>query len=147
MKSHNSLSILNNPSRKTILSVPIHLLGGDGLKISEIISGLTPKLHKDWSSAWYRGRKLTKDSDMLTFNNVSNDIEHKGDRDRKGVAIFFVWDRLPQRIAEFESEIESDGSEGEVVKTISPSTIIDIWTKLEILLGLNLSGPTDIDEI
>ena len=120
MKSHNSSSIQNNPSRKTILSVPIHLLGGDGLKISESISDLTPKLHEDWSSACYRGRKMTKDSDLLTFIKGSNDIGQKGDRNKKSVAKCFVWEILPHRIAKFESEIESDGSEDEVVKTIDP---------------------------
>ena len=95
MKCHNSLSVQNNPSRKTMLSVPVQLLGGDGLKKSEIISDLTPKLHKDWSSAWYRGRKMTKDSDLLTFINVSKDIGQKGNRDKKSVAKCFVWYILP----------------------------------------------------
>ena len=35
------------------------------------------------------------------------------------------------------------GLQGEGVKIFIPSNIIDIYTRLEILLGLNLSGHTD----
>ena len=38
----------------------------------------------------------------------------------------------------------SDDLQGEGVKVIKPSNIIDIYTRLEILLGLKLSGHTDI---
>ena len=38
---------------------------------------------------------------------------------------------------------DSDDLRGERVKTIIPSNINDIYTKLEILLGLKLSGLTD----
>ena len=58
---------------------------------------------------------------------------------------------LPNEIAKIRNpllpaiENESDNLEGEVVqKMIIPSNIIDIYTRLEILLGLKLSGHTDI---
>ena len=37
----------------------------------------------------------------------------------------------------------SDNLQGEGVKIIIPSNIIDIYTRLEVLLGLKLSGHTD----
>ena len=40
-------------------------------------------------------------------------------------------------------ENESDNLQGEGVKIIIPSNIIDIYTRLEVLLGLKLSGHTD----
>ena len=40
-------------------------------------------------------------------------------------------------------ENESGNLQGEGVKIIIPSNIIDIYTRLEVLLGLNLSGHTD----
>ena len=40
-------------------------------------------------------------------------------------------------------ENESDKLHGEGVKFIIPSNIIDIYTRLEILLGLKISGHTD----
>ena len=41
-------------------------------------------------------------------------------------------------------EKESDNLQGEGVKIIIPSNIIDIYTRLEILLGLKLAGQSDI---
>ena len=38
---------------------------------------------------------------------------------------------------------ESDNLQGGGVKITIPSTIIDIYTRLEVLLGLKLSGHTD----
>ena len=38
---------------------------------------------------------------------------------------------------------ESNKLEGQGVKTLIPSNTIDIYSRLEILLGLNLSGHTD----
>ena len=43
----------------------------------------------------------------------------------------------------FESENEFKILQGEGVKIIIASNILDIWTRLEILLGLKLSGHTD----
>ena len=40
-------------------------------------------------------------------------------------------------------ENESDNLQGEGVKIIIPSNIIDIYTRLEVLLGLKLSGHSD----
>ena len=56
---------------------------------------------------------------------------------------------LPREIARIQNppitaiESESDNLEGEGVKIIIPSSIIDIYTRLEVLLGLKLSGHTD----
>ena len=40
-------------------------------------------------------------------------------------------------------ENESNNLQGEGVKIIIPSNIFDIYTRLEVLLGLKLSGHTD----
>ena len=56
---------------------------------------------------------------------------------------------LPKEIAKIRNpplpaiENESDNLQGEGVKIIIPSNIIDIYSRLEILLGLKLSGHTD----
>ena len=42
-----------------------------------------------------------------------------------------------------ENVEDSSDLEGQGVKIIIPSNIIDIYTRLEVLLGLNLSGHTD----
>ena len=57
-------------------------------------------------------------------------------------------DDLPKRVAEIESRIvdeeASDDLLGQGMKFIIPSNIIDIYTRLEVLLGLKLSGHTHI---
>ena len=56
---------------------------------------------------------------------------------------------LPREIYKIQNpslpaiENESDNLQGEGVKIIIPSNIIDIYTRLEVLLGLKLSGHTD----
>ena len=53
---------------------------------------------------------------------------------------------LPKEIAKIRNspipaiENESDNLEGQGIKIIIPSNIIDIYTRLEVLLGLKLSG-------
>ena len=55
---------------------------------------------------------------------------------------------LSRRVAKIQfrnvDDEESDDLEGQGLKTIIPSNIIDIYTRLEVLLGLNLSGDTGI---
>ena len=50
--------------------------------------------------------------------------------------------RLLNRSENIKKE-EPDKLEGQGVKIIIPSNIIDIYTRLEVLLGLKLSGHTD----
>ena len=53
---------------------------------------------------------------------------------------------LPQRIANIECDL-SDGSndlQGQGIETTIHPNIIDFWTGLEVLLGLELSGHFDI---
>ena len=56
---------------------------------------------------------------------------------------------LPKEVAKIRNpplpaiENESDKLQGEGVKIIIPSSIIDIYTRLETLLGLKVSGHTD----
>ena len=57
--------------------------------------------------------------------------------------------KLPGEIVEIRNpplpaiENESDKLQGEGVKIVIPSNVIDIFTRLEVLLGLKLSGHTD----
>ena len=48
-------------------------------------------------------------------------------------------DKEVRRILNSETKLKGMGIE----KTVKPSNIIDIYTRLEILLGLKLSGHTD----
>ena len=65
------------------------------------------------------------------------------------LVITFFTKTLPELVDDMQNKTfdeitgDSDDLQGEEVKIIIPSNIIDICTRLEILLGLNLSGLTD----
>ena len=93
---------------------------------------------------------MKKENDILMMNNIKKDIGYTGigDRDSKREIIFTQ--ELPKLAEEIENRtfdeitLDSDSDlQGEGLKIIIPSNIIDIYTRLEILLGLKLSGHTD----
>ena len=104
-------------------------------------------MHKALSSTGYTGRKMNKDGDILTFNNILNDVGYIGDGERTSKRKNLIMNELPCRVAEIETGIvdedESVEIEGRRMKIIIPSNIIDFWTRLEFLLGSKLSGLTD----
>ena len=61
----------------------------------------------------------------------------------------FLTKKLPKLVEEIQNKTfeeirhDSDDLQGEGVRIIIPSNIIDIYTRLEILLGVKLSGHTD----
>ena len=94
---------------------------------------------------------MDKENKLTVFNILKNvgfyDKRHKialkSTRMRDALYI------LPKEVVKTQNpnfpaiENVSDDIKGEGVKIIIPSNIIDIYTKLEILLGLTLSGHTD----
>ena len=84
------------------------------------------------------------DEDKLTIYNILKNTGFYSRRHRKGLNSARMKDalyNLPSEIANIEKE--SNKLDGEGVKIIIPSNIIDIYTRLEVLLGLKLSGHTD----
>ena len=102
------------------------------------------------SDTGYTGKTMKNESDILMMNNNIRDLGYTGreDRDSKRKAFFTI--TLPKLAEEIQNKTfdeitdSSDNLQGEGLKISIPSNIIDIYTKLEILLGLKLSGHTDI---
>ena len=92
---------------------------------------------------------MKKESDILMMNNIIRDLGYTGRGDKPSERKTFLTETLPKlnkdiRNKTFEEIIDdSDDLQGERVKNIVPSNIIDIYTRLEILLGPKLSGHTD----
>ena len=147
--SLNSLKITASPSGPTILGVPIYTLGGDRMQIKDNIYELIPEIYKVLSDTGYTGKTIKNESDILMLNNIINDLGYTGIGDRDSKRKTFLTKTLPKLVEEtqnrtFEEIIDdSDDLQGEGVKITIPSNIIDIYTRLEILLGLKLSGHTD----
>ena len=78
------------------------------------------------------------------MNNFIRDLDYTGYGDRESKRKRFVTKTLPKTVEDIQSKtFDEIDLEGQGVKNIIPSKIIDIYNRLEILLGLKLSGHTD----
>ena len=149
MSSANSLKITSSPSGASLLGVPIYTLGRDRLQIKDNVYDLTPVIYKALSYTGYTGENLKNENDILMLYNIVRDIGYTGIGDNKSKRKLFLTETLPRLVEEIQNRTfeeiteDSDDLQGEGFKIIIPSTIIDIYTRLEILLGLKLSGHTD----
>ena len=150
MSSANSLKIKSTPSGATILGVPIITLGGDRIQIKDNVDDLTPEIYKALSYKGYDGKTMKNENDISMLNNIIRDLGYTGIGDNKSKRKTFLSETLPRLVEENQNRtfeeitLDSDNNlQGEGVKIIIPSNIIDIYTRLEVLLGLKLSGHTD----
>ena len=107
-------------------------------------------MHEALSYTGYTVNTMKNESDILMMNNIKNDLGYTCLRDYPSKRKTFFTKTLPNLVEEIQNktfegitlDFDSD-LQGEGVKIIIPSNIIDIYTRLEILLGLKLSGHTD----
>ena len=105
------------------------------------------------------------DDDILNFANILETVDYNSKQDTHSAGSKYIKNKLENRVDKIlnhvissslptkslvtsslpATEIEdSDDLEGsEVSKIVIPSNIIEIWTRLEVLLGLKISGHTD----
>ena len=150
MNSRNSLKITQDESgRANILGVPIQIPEGDTIKINKNDYELTPEIYKALTYTTYTGNTMKDENDILMMYNIIRDLGYNGTGDRDSKRKTFFTKKLPKLVEEIQNETfeeitdDSDDLQGEGVKIIIPSNIIDIYTRLEILLGLKLSGHSD----
>ena len=97
--------------------------------------------------------KSLNNNEKETVYNILKDVGFYNTRHKIGLKAARMKDvlyDLPKEIAKIrnptlpsiENVADSDDLQREGVKTITPSNIINIYTRLEVLLGLNLSGHT-----
>ena len=150
MSSANSLKITSTPSGASILGVPIYTLGGDTIRIKGNDYDLTPETYKALSYTGYDGKNLKNENDILMLYNIINDLGYMGIGDNKSKRKTFLTETLPRLVEDIQNRTfeeiteDSDDLQGKGIKIIIPSNIIDIYTRLEVLLGLKLSGHSDI---
>ena len=136
----NSLKInKDEDGNMSILSTPLKSLGGDKIQVYDNIYEFNPEIHKALSKPSYTGKSMKNEDDRRTLYNFLTDIgynTHNSDEQTSQKKIFI---RL---FNQFEN-IKKEELDGQGVKIIIPSNIIDIYTRLEILLGLKLSGHTN----
>ena len=145
-----SLRIKASRSGPTVLGVPIYYLGDDKLRVRDKDYELTPEIYKALSLASYSGKTMKDEIDILRKNKIIGELGYTGVGDRKPNRKTIFTITLPKIVEEmqnksFEEYIENSDNdlEGEGIKIILSFNIVDIFTRLEILLRLKLSGHTD----
>ena len=149
MSIPNSLKIDSSSSGAKTLGVPIYTLGGDKLRIRDNDYELTPEIYKALSFTGYTGKSMKKASDSLMTNNIIRHLSYTDVGDKPSKRKTFLRKTLPKLVEDIQNKTfeeitdNSDDLQGDGVKIIIPSNIIDICSILELLLGLKLSGYTD----
>ena len=151
MSSANSLKIDTTPSgAATILGVPLNVLGGDRIQIKDNIYDLTPEIYKALSYTGYDGKSMKNENDILMLNDIIRGLRYTGRGDYQSKSKTFLTEKLPKLFEEIENRtyeeitLDSDDNlQGEGFIIITPSNITDIYTRLQVLLGLKLSGHSD----
>ena len=150
MNSRNSLKITQDESgRASILGVPFQISEGDTIKINENVYELTPEINKALTYTTYTGNTMKDENDILMMYNIIRDLRYNGTGDRDSKRKTFFTKKLPKLVEDIQNktfgEITDDYNDlqGEGLKIVIPSNIIDIYTRLEVLLGFKLSGHSD----
>ena len=93
---------------------------------------------------------MNNDDEFSMLYKILNDVKYTGSGDRPSNRKKFFTIELPKKVSEIQNirlDENTDDSDfdlqGEGVKIIIPSNTTDIYTKLEVLLGLKISGHTD----
>ena len=117
---------------------PVEKIGGNKIKIDENIFNITQYIQKVLTDTSSIPIKKINDQDREIFNNILENLNFKNYKPIRGES---KSGRYKQSKSNFDKrELTGQGIE----KIIIPSNIIDIYTRLEILLGLNLAGHSDI---
>ena len=116
---------------------PIEKAGGNKLKINEKVYNITPGVQKVLTDTPNISMKKLNDEDREKFNKISESLDFENYRAIRGES---KSGRYKQSKINFnEHNLKGQRTE----KIFIPSNINDIYTTLEILLGLKLSAHTD----
>ena len=115
---------------------PVEKMGGNKLKINEKVWNIVPGFQKVSTDTSNIHIKQLYDQDRGRFIFILENLNFENYEASRGES---KSGRYKQSKSNFNKRI----LQGEGVKIIIPSNIIDIYTRLEVLLGLKLSGHTD----
>ena len=110
--------------------------GGNKLKINGKIHNITPIIQKVLTETSNIPLKKLNDKDNDIFINILESLDFENYKAVRG-------ESKSGRYKLSKSNFKKRNLEGQGVKIIIPSNIIDIYTRLEVLLGLKLSGHSD----
>ena len=120
---------------------PVEKNGGIRLKIKEKIYDITPGIQKVLTDTSNIPMKKLNEKDREILNNILESLDFENYKAKRGKS---KSDRYKQSKTNFKKRVNKSKLEGQGIEQILiSSNIIDIYTRLEILLELKLSGHTD----
>ena len=130
---------------------PVKMLGGTKIEIDEKEYNITPGLQKVFTDTKYETAKSKSDAEKVVFRDILQKTNYntykrgKGNIAGRDRYIRHNLDDEVRRIVNLDSKPKTKPKlKGKgIEKIIIPSNIIDIYTRLEVLPGLKLSGHTD----
>ena len=138
MKNNSGFFIIEETDDGEIFwnGFPVEKMGGNRLKINGKIHNITPSIQKVLAETSNIPLKKLNDKDNDIFINILESLDFENYKAIRG-------ESKSGRYKPSKSNFKKRNLEGEGVKFIIPSNIIDIYTRLEILLSLKISGHTD----
>ena len=121
------------------------MLRGTKVEINGNKYNISPGIRKVLVDQSYDTAKSMTDKDKITFRDILRKTGYYNRKPTKGRLtgrdryIKYDLDNDASRILNLDTKLKGRGVE----KIIIPPNIIDIYTRLEVLLGLKLSGHTD----
>ena len=115
---------------------PVEKIGGNKIKINQNVFDITRGIQKVLTDTSKIPIKKLNDQDREIFNNILESLDFKNYKPLCG-------ESKSGRYKQSKTNFKKHNLEGQGVKIIIPNNIIDIYTRLEVLLGLKLSGHTD----
>ena len=152
MKQSNNFFKLEQDGKKIFWNkIPIIPLGGNMISINDDEFNIKPNIQNYFTKTYLTTKNMSNE-DKLTIYDILKNIGFYSTHHVRGLKSFRMQDAL-YNLAKALDKIRnpplpeitdnSNDLQGEGVKIIIPSNVIDIYTRLEILLGLKLSGHTD----
>ena len=108
---------------------------------------LNPEFQRAFTYTRYNSNNIdTDDESVLTFDKKLNVLNYDPSKECNSKRTKSTKNDLRKRVYKIKNPpltLPTNDLQGEGVKTIIPSIIIDIYTRPEILIGTNLSGHID----
>ena len=128
-------------------NIPIKSSGGTEVEIKNKKYNITQCIQNVLTNKTYKTAKALNDNEKLVFRDFLQNIDYYSRKLTKGKPsgldkyIKNDLDNNVKKILKVDTKPKPKGKG--VEKIIIPSNMIDIYTRLEILLGLKLSGHSD----
>ena len=124
---------------------PIKILGGTEVEIKDKKYSITPSIRKVLVNTSYDTAKSMNDKDEVFFKDILQKNKYYNHKSTKGSISGRdkynknILDKDVRRNLNLGTKLDGRGIE----KNIIPSNVIDIYTRLAVLLRLKLSGQID----